>query len=113
MSKYHAAYIFTKRTNLLGYFRASVDLFDPVYEGQMERSPVYQAREKYYAHEREVKLMLLVRVEGTKMYCRIKCPINPLPVCGEFEAPSFTALRTFLISNGWAYKEKFGAKMFE
>lgn len=113
MSKYHQAYIYTKRTNLLDYFHGNVDMFSPSFGGQMENSPAYKAQEKYYSHEREVRLILLVRFEGTKVFCRIKCPINPLPVCGEFEAPSSTAIGKFLDKNGWTFKEKFSAKLFE
>ena len=58
-------------------------------------------RESYYAEPRDIQLILLVRYEKGKVYAKIKCPINPLPVRGEFEAPSFTAIKDFLLKEGW------------
>lgn len=114
MSKYHQAHIYTKRTNLLDYFHASVDPFDSRFVHNMDGScDEYNRLEKYYSQEREVKLILLVRVEGTKLFCRIKCPINPLPVCGEFEIPCIGAMDRFLKRNGWLFKEKISARLFE
>lgn len=33
---------------------------------------------------------------------RIFCPINPLPVVGEFKTPSKTAVTNFLLEHGWS-----------
>jgi len=71
-----------------------------------------------YTREREIQLMALFRFENhngeaPKVFCKIKCPVNPLPVKGEFEAPSVKAIDQFLKGNGWNFKEKFYPRMFE
>lgn len=38
--------------------------------------------------------------------CRIKCPINPLPIKGEFQCVSISEMTNLLTSLGWSYKEK-------
>lgn len=44
--------------------------------------------------------------EEYKTICRIKCPINPLPIKGEFETPSVGAVSHVLATMGWVFKEK-------
>lgn len=56
-----------------------------------------------YAKEQKVTLYVLSRYEGGKFLCEIKCPINPLPVVGEFVAASWTALRDSLETHGWEF----------
>lgn len=104
--KYTCAIIFTKRTNLSAYCN------DKVYS-KCGSDTNFEAMRKYYAKERDVQLILLTRYEKGKLMCRIKCPINPLPVKGEFEAPSLTSVEAFLYSNGWKFKQKFYPQMFE
>lgn len=94
---YHTAFIFTKRDNLIKYFWGK---------------PALSNRE-YYAKEREVQLILLVRHEEGKCICRIKCPINPLPFKGEFEPVNAAAVHRLLISLGWTFKEKINLHMFQ
>lgn len=65
-----------------------------------------------YAETRRVQLILLVRYEKGRIYAKIKCPINPLPVRGEFEIPSVAAITDFLINNGWMPKEDMNLHMF-
>lgn len=93
---YHTALIFTKRDNLVKYFWGKPAL----------------SNQEYYAREREVQLILLVRYEKGKCICCIKCPINPLPIKGEFEAPSIGAVSHTLQTMGWTYKEKLPLSMF-
>ena len=69
-------------------------------------------RESYYSVPRDIQLILLIRYENNKTYAKIKCPINPLPVRGEFEAPSFTAITDFLVNNDWTLKEDMNLHMF-
>lgn len=110
MAKYQQVYIFTKRTNLLSYlnFKVVTNIHDAH----------YQAAHEYYAREREVQLVCMFRWErttkGTKCFCKIKCPINPLPIKGEFETPGTTTpVVDFLRLNGWQFKQKLYPSMFE
>ena len=93
---YHTALIFTKRDNLVKYLWGKPAL----------------SNQEYYARERDVQLILLVRYEKGKCICRIQCPINPLPIKGEFEAPSIGAVSHTLQTMGWTYKEKLPLDMF-
>ena len=91
--QYVVTYI--KRTNLLDYMRSNHDDCAEQYNYNAERM------KQYYAEERDVRLILLVRHEDGRTLCKIKCPINPLPVKGEFEVPTMGALHYFLEVNGW------------
>lgn len=102
---YHTAIIFTKRDNLLKWFSAN----DTFYA---QGTDAYQRARAVYATEREVRLILLVRYEEGKSICRIKCPINPLPIKGEFEAPTVGAVSHTLETMGWTYKEKLPLGLF-
>ena len=93
---YHQAIIFTKRDNLVKYFCGKPAL----------------SNQEYYAREREIQLILLVRFENGKCICRIKCPINPLPIKGEFQCVSTSEMSKLLTSMGWTYKAKYGIGMF-
>lgn len=97
---YHTAIIYTKHTNLMPWYNGRCD--DP-------RNPT--ARE-YYSKDRDVQLILLVRHEDGKCICRIKCPINPLPIKGEFQCVSTGEMSKLLKSMGWTYKEKVRSGMF-
>lgn len=104
---YGMAIIFTKRDNLLKWFSAN-DGFWAL------GTDAYQKARAVYAKEREVRLILLVRFnEKGKSICRIKCPINPLPIKGEFEAPSVGAVSHTLETMGWTYKEKLPLGLFK
>lgn len=104
---YGMAIIFTKRDNLLKWFSAN-DGFWAL------GTNAYQRARAVYAKEREVRLILLVRFnEKGKPICRIKCPINPLPIKGEFEAPTVGAVSHTLETMGWTYKEKLPLGLFK
>lgn len=94
---YHTAIIFTKQDNLLKYFWGKSNLYS----------------QEHYAREREVQLILLVRHEKEKCICRIKCPINPLPLKGEFEPVNAAAVQRLLVTLGWTFKEKIDLRMFQ
>lgn len=110
MSKYTTVTIFTKKGNLLPYLRLS---HEPMFEPTSDR-----ARE-YYGKEREIELVLATRYErkasgrGSKLMCKISCPVNPLPIKGEFETPSYRAICDFLYSHGWTKKETISQHWFE
>nr|DAG32621.1 MAG TPA: hypothetical protein [Caudoviricetes sp.] len=104
---YSMAIIFTKRDNLLKWFSAN-DGFWAL------GTKAYQRARDVHAEEREVRLILLVRFnEKGKPICRIKCPINPLPIKGEFEAPTVGAVSHTLETMGWTYKEKLPLGLFK
>lgn len=93
---YDRSISFVKQDNLMQYFRSN-QVCHPI---------------EYYAETRKIRLILLVRYEKGRIYAKIKCPINPLPVRGEFEIPSLTAIFDFLTANGWIPKEDMNLHMF-
>ena len=97
---YHTAIIYTKHTNLMPWYNGRCDVpHDPTVR-------------EYYSKDRDVQLILLVRHEDGKCICRIKCPINPLPIKGEFQCVSTGEMSKLLKSMGWTYKEKVHSGMF-
>lgn len=109
---YHTAIIYTKHDNLLKWFDVNVTRCD---------TDDYRRLRDHFAQDREVQLILLVRHEDirigdtikSKCICRIKCPINPLPIRGEFECVSTGEMTKLLASIGWKYKRKVHSSMFE
>lgn len=102
---YHTAIIYTKRDNLLKWLNGRYPQFRDAQEAARIRTE--------YATEREIQLILLVRNEENKCICRIKCPINPLPIKGEFQCVSTSEMTKLLASMGWKYKEKVHSGMFK
>lgn len=105
---YHTAIIYTKRDNLLKWLGRNYERFGT--HGNPEDATRIRAE---YATEREIQLILLVRHEEGKCICRIKCPINPLPIKGEFQCVSTSEMTELLASMGWKYKEKIHSGMFK
>lgn len=108
---YDQAVIYTKRDNLLKWF--DVNGYQYAQGANMEYSDKYQRMKAVYATEREIQLILLVRHEEGKCICHIKCPINPLPIKGEFQCVSTSEMTKLLASMGWKYKEKIHSGMFK
>lgn len=108
MSKYTTVTIFTKNGNLFEYAH---------HARNPQLDPGTEAGKRYYGHEREIQLVLATRDErtpkGTKLMCKISCPVNPLPVKGEFEAPSYGVIYEWLLSHGWTRKEIIHKRWFE
>ena len=102
---YHTAIIYTKRDNLSKWLNSRYSKFRDAQEAARIRAE--------YATEREIQLILLVRHEEGKCICRIKCPINPLPIKGEFQCVSTSEMTKLLASMGWKYKEKVHPGMFK
>jgi hypothetical protein len=115
--KYDRVLIFTKNGNLLDYLNTY---------RVCGRIPNLSDKEKeYYALEREIQLIACIRwedfpvstskgiVQAPKCFCKIKCPVNPLPVKGEFELPSIDVLRSFLKANGWKLQQTLTSWMFK
>lgn len=108
---YNTAIIYTKRDNLSKWF--DINGYKYAQGANMEYSDTYQRMRAVYATEREIQLILLVRHEENKCICRIKCPINPLPIKGEFQCVSTSEMTKLLASMGWKYKEKVHSGMFK
>ena len=107
MSKYTCAIIFTKKTDLIDYLYTNKVL------NRKLSGVVSDGYERQCAEKRDIQLILLTRNEGNKLMCRIRCPINPLPVKGEFEAPRLSVIEKFLFENGWRFKQKIYPHMLE
>lgn len=105
-TNYHFAIIFTKHTDLIPWFEAKYHDAPDSYN----RSVGFNQFKDSYSKLRDVQLILLVRYEypkdGSHIYCKIKCPINPLPIKGEFEVASLKQLIKLLEREGWAVKNK-------
>lgn len=108
MPTYHTAIIYTKHTNLMPWLQSNYPKFGT--HGTTEQA---QRIREYYSKDRDVQLILLVRHEDGKCICRIKCPINPLPIKGEFQCVSTGEMSKLLKSLGWTYKEKVHYGMFK
>ena len=110
--KYSRVLVFTKNANLMKYLCT-----DKVSRSFSNANA--DALCQYYGQEREVKLVAQIRWEAVerrgkdKCLCRIRCPINPLPVKGEFELASLDSLRSFLAADGWTLQQDVCAAMFE
>ena len=105
---YHTAIVYTKHTNLMPWLQSNYTKFGT--HGTTEQAQHIRAA---YEKERDVQLILLVRHEEGKCICRIKCPINPLPIKGEFQCVSTSEMTRLLTSMGWTYKEKVHSAMFK
>ena len=116
--KYDRVLIFTKKGNLMQYL--CTDKVSHTYSNANA-----DGLRQYYGQEREIQLIACLRwedfpvstrkgiVQMPKCFCRIKCPVNPLPVKGEFELPSLDSLRSFLKANGWTLKQDVSAGLFK
>lgn len=104
---YEMAIIYTKHTNLMPWLQSNYTKFST--HGTTEQVQCIRAA---YEKDRDVQLILLVRHEDGKCICRIKCPINPLPIKGEFQCVSTGEMSKLLKSMGWTYKEKVHSGMF-
>lgn len=105
--KYDRVLVYTKQGNLLRY----------LYTGKvahMYRNANQEGIKQYYEREREIQLIARIRWDANgNCFCSIKCPVNPLPVKGEFEIPTISALHSFLNANGWTFKQNMRASWFK
>ena len=106
--QYHSAYRFSKVTNLLQYLSSNYQRYGT--SGNPEDA---ERIREWYAREREVQLILFVRHEEGKCICRIKCPVNPLPLKGEFVVTNAGDVSRLLIDLGWTFKDKLNLAMFK
>lgn len=84
---------FKRHTNLLPYYDTQV---------ATGRCVDTEAMRSYYAKERDVTLMLIFgrTVDGTQV-AKIKCPINPLPIIGEFSYTNPQGMIDLIKGFGW------------
>ena len=94
------AWVFTKKGNLLPWLYS-------------KGAPISDQAEAFYARERELQLILLIRNDRDGIHCKIKCPVNPLPIKGEFTVPCMSAIYDFLLRDGWTRKQCISASIFE
>ena len=113
---YDRVLIFTKKGNLMDYMCTD----------KVSRNiPNVEKAKEYYGHQREIQLVARLRWENfpvstskgiiqiPKCFCNIKCPVNPLPVKGEFELPSIVSLCAFLKANGWELRQDITSWLFK
>ena len=115
--KYDRVLIFTKKGNLMKYLCT-----DKVTRSFSNANA--EGLRQYYGQDRDIQLIACLRWEDypvstrngimqiPKCFCKIKCPINPLPVRGEFEVASLEALRSFLKADGWTLKQDVCSNLF-
>ena len=99
--EYSEALFFHKTTDLLAWFDANYHtrLHLDRTTGNFDRIRAS------YAPVRNVQLILLVKYPATgrpRPICKIRCPINPLPIHGEFEVVSLSEICRLLTSFGWS-----------
>jgi hypothetical protein len=116
--KYDRVLIFTKKGNLMDYLNT-----DKVSRSLSLASSSHI--KEHYEREREIQLVAQLRWEERPaasrnrtrnpsiLYCSIKCPVNPLPVKGEFQLASLEALRKFLKADGWELKQDISSGWFK
>lgn len=103
--QYNKAFIFSKHADLLPYFYGK-------YDSANITSTQYTRLKSEYAVKRDVQLILLVRYEDNKTICRIKCPISPMPINGEFNVINMRSIMNFLHESGWQYEDTWNLNMF-
>lgn len=92
---------FIKRTDLMEFRRHT------------NQHPDACAPDAYYAKRQDVRLVVTERItDDGRIFVLINCPVNPLPVKGEFEIPTWGALKRFLTSNGWKQHEVIDSRFF-
>lgn len=106
-TNYTGAIIFTKFTNLTPYFESRFGSMNNTHSTSLGFNQLKQS----YSRDRDVQLILLYRYErgidnASHFMCKIKCPINPLPIKGEFEVVSIAQIIQFLEREGWSVKQK-------
>ena len=106
--EYTRAYIFTKNGNLMPYFNTRK------IAGRIRSDAyAYNVEKQHCEAEREIELVALFRYdEKGRCICKIKCPVNPIPVCGEFETPREAAVINFLKANGWTFQRRFNPQFY-
>jgi hypothetical protein len=86
---YRGALVFAKKGNLKSFYESKLVKAGP-----------------YALAEREIQCVVLFRWDKNNLFCRIKCPENPLPIKGEFQAPSLKVIAQWFINNEWKFKAK-------
>ena len=103
-TKYTQAITFSKHTDLLPYWEAKC--------GDFSSRENWEKAKAYYAEKRDVNLILQIRYVNSMPMCRIKCPINPLPIKGEFPVAHLGGLIGWLEKEGWKQNGNHSVRMF-
>ena len=99
--EYTSIRVFIKDTNLSEYFSSNIEECASNHNMDLRSAEDMECLHKRYSKEQIVQLIAQFKFENGKIFCRIRCPINPLPVRGWFETPSVHVLTKSLISMGW------------
>lgn len=90
---YNKAIIFYKQGNLLSWLQ------------HQDNIQVNARTTEMYSRPKAIRLILLVRYDSKGTHCKIKCPVNPLPLKGEFTVVNESLICKLLIDNGWIKTE--------
>lgn len=104
-TNYSLAITFTKHVDLMPWFYGK--------HFEMNSSTAIESLKRYCSVPREVQLILLARFEDGRTYCKIKCPVNPLPIRGEFEAVSIDQIIKLLVREEWRMQERLPISLFQ
>ena len=109
---YNVVETFTKWADLRPWFKANLSSFMSL------STESYKRAKEFYARPRKVELKLRIRYERSrdgrkKVIGKIDCPINPLPIRGEFEIATLNGMENFLIKEGWSYQSSELSHWFE
>jgi hypothetical protein len=108
-TNYAYTIIFTKRTDLMPWFKGRYSNMSDEYINSVS----FNQFKKDCARIRDIKLILLVRYEPGHTYCKIKCPVNPLPIKGEFEAVSLKHIVKLLQREGWSIESELSISLLK
>ena len=110
--EYNCMLVFHKVTSLASYFLANKHkLVGHLSSADSNYETRYNRIAERYTKMQDVRLILLCRhdydvaTKRMRTFCKIKCPVSPLPVVGEFEVPSIQAIKMFLLCDGWKETE--------
>lgn len=95
--QYVGMHQYIKKTNLMKYAtaKAKAELNDKL----------LLVNRGYYEKEREISLRLYFRRDNKgNTIIRIRCPINPFPIRGEFIPSNIKHIKEALKADGWEYK---------
>ena len=87
-----------------------------VFQKVTQLAPFYEARGSsapmYAQGNTRVSLVLTFGLDDNgALVAKINCPVNPLPVKGEFYPAGKSAVLSFLKKDGWEYVRGVGSKV--
>lgn len=91
-------YRYTKMATLEAYYRTEKQWQQAMTAISEE---IWQGKREWEKKEINLYFSIYKYLNNGKLLCSINSPINPVPVCGKFTAPSFYAIDSFLRREGW------------